>query len=70
MTPVDVNTAKVKELDAIPQPKGHGLEILRYRAGRRVFTALRHAKKVPGMAGNAHRLEDFLAIEPGRYGRG
>lgn len=28
---IDLNTATAEELDAVPQLKGHGFEIVRYR---------------------------------------
>jgi competence protein ComEA len=62
MTLINVNTATADELDAIPQLKGHGFEIVRYREDRGAFTALRQWEEVPGMAGNADGLDDALTI--------
>ena len=38
---IDLNTATAAELDAVPQLKGHGFEIVRYREDRGGFDALR-----------------------------
>lgn len=62
MTQVNVNTATAEELDAVPQLKGHGFEIVHYRDDRGKFTALRQLEEVPGMAGNADGLENILTI--------
>lgn len=62
MTPIDLNMATAEELDTIPQLKGHGFEIVRYRDDRGAFTALRQLEDVPGMAGNADGLESVLTI--------
>ena len=51
MTPVDVNTAAQEELDAVEGLEGHGHEIVRYRAERGGFTALRQLEEVPGLTG-------------------
>ncbi|PZQ51126.1 MAG: competence protein ComEA [Novosphingobium pentaromativorans] len=62
MTQINVNTATSEELDAVPQLKGHGFEIVRYRKDRGKFTALRQLEEVPGMAGNADGLDDLLTL--------
>lgn len=62
MMQVNVNTATAEELDAVPQLKGHGFEIVRYRDDRGKFTALRQLEEVPGMAGNAGGLDDLLTL--------
>jgi competence protein ComEA len=51
MTPVDLNSADADALDAIEPLRGHGPEIVRYRAERGRFTDLRQLEEVPGMAG-------------------
>ena len=48
---IDLNTASAAELDGVPQLRGHGPEIVRYRAERGRFTALRQLDEVPGLAG-------------------
>ena len=47
---IDINTASADEIDAVPQLKGHGFEIVRYRDERGRFEALRQLEEVPGMA--------------------
>lgn len=48
---IDLNTATADELDAVPQLKGHGFEIVRYRDERGRFDDVRHLEEVPGLAG-------------------
>lgn len=48
---IDLNTASAQQLDAVPQLKGHGFEIVRYREERGRFDALRQLDEVPGLAG-------------------
>ena len=48
---LDLNTATAAELDAVPQLKGHGYEIVRTREARRGFDDLRQLDEVPGLAG-------------------
>ena len=48
---IDLNTATAAELDAVPQLKGHGFEIVRYRDDRGGFDELRQLEEVPGLAG-------------------
>ncbi|KAA9012050.1 MULTISPECIES: helix-hairpin-helix domain-containing protein [Sphingobium] len=62
MTPINLNMATAEELDTIPQLKGHGFEIFRYRDDRGAFKALRQLEEVPGMAGNAEGLKGVLTI--------
>jgi competence protein ComEA len=47
----DLNTATAEQLDAVPELKGHGFEIVRYREERGRFGALRQLDEVPGLAG-------------------
>jgi DNA uptake protein ComE-like DNA-binding protein len=51
MTPIDINTADRETIDAVPELKGHGYEIVRYREERGRFTALRQLDEVPGLSG-------------------
>ena len=44
---IDLNTASAEELDAVPELKGHGFEIVRYREERGQFTDLRQLDEVP-----------------------
>ena len=48
---LDLNTATAKELDEVPQLKGHGFEIVRTREERGGFTSLRQLDEVPGLVG-------------------
>ena len=59
---IDLNTASAADLDAIPGLKGHGYEIVRYRAERGRYTSLRQLNEVPGLAGKADDLEDELSV--------
>jgi len=59
---IDLNTATAAELDEVPQLKGHGFEIVRYREERGRFEALRQLDEVPGLAAKTHGLEDVLSI--------
>ena len=59
---IDLNRATARELDDVPQPKGHGFEIVRYREERRGFTDLRQLDEVPGLGGSWDGAEAFIAI--------
>ena len=48
---IDLNTASAEELNAVPQLKGHGFEIVRYREDRGRFDDLRQLDEVPGLTG-------------------
>jgi len=50
-TALDINSATADELDAIDALRGHGPEIVRYRAERGRFTDTRQLDEVPGLAG-------------------
>lgn len=60
---MDLNTATAEELDSLPQLKGHGFEIVRYREERGRFDDLRQLNEVPGLTGKADGLEGQLAID-------
>jgi DNA uptake protein ComE-like DNA-binding protein len=51
MDKIAVNAADQDALDAIEGLKGHGHEIVRYRAERGGFTSLRELDEVPGLTG-------------------
>ena len=59
---IDVNTASARELDAIPQLKGHGFEIVRYREERGRFDTLRQLDEVPGLTGKWDGAEAELGV--------
>lgn len=48
---LDLNTATAEALDAVPELRGHGFEIVRYREERGRFDAVRQLEEVPGLAG-------------------
>ncbi len=54
---IDLNTATAAELDALPELKGHGPEIVRYREERGRFDSLRQLDEVPGLAGKTDGVE-------------
>ena len=54
---IDINTASPAEIDGVPQLKGHGFEIVRYREERGRFEAVRQLEEVPGLAGKVAGLE-------------
>lgn len=59
---IDLNTASAEELDAVPQLKGHGFEIVRYREERGRFDALRQLDEVPGLAGKWEGAEAGVRV--------
>jgi len=59
---IDLNTATADEIDAVPQLRGHGFEIVRYREDRGRFDALRKLEEVPGLAGKVAGLEDAVRV--------
>lgn len=59
---VNINTATAAELDAVPELKGHGFEIVRYRKERGQFTHLRQLDEVPGLAGEADGGRSALTV--------
>jgi len=61
---LDLNTANAGELDALPELKGHGFEIVRYRDERGRFDAVRQLEEVPGLAGKWTGVEARLSVRP------
>ncbi|MBN2970909.1 helix-hairpin-helix domain-containing protein [Roseomonas aeriglobus] len=59
---IDINTASADDIDAVPQLKGHGFEIVRYRFERGRFEALRQLEEVPGLAGKVDGLETVVRV--------
>jgi competence protein ComEA len=51
VTSLNVNEAGQEELDSIEGLRGHGFEIVRYRAERGRFQTLRQLDEVPGLSG-------------------
>lgn len=60
---IDLNTATAAELDEVPQLKGHGFEIARYREERGRFTAMRQLDEVPGLVGKWDGAEAAVTID-------
>lgn len=60
---MNLNTATAEELDLLPQLKGHGFEIVRYREERGRLNDLRQLNEVPGLTGKADGLEGQLAVD-------
>ena len=59
---IDMNTATAEEIDALPQLRGHGFEIVRYRGERGRFEAMRQLEEVPGLAGKIAGLDDAITF--------
>lgn len=59
---IDLNTATAEELDAVPQLRGHGFEIVRYREDRGRFDAMRQLDEVPGLAGKWDGAEAHVRV--------
>lgn len=61
---VNINAASAQELDQVPQLKGHGFEIVRYREERGSFSDLRQLDEVPGLSGKAPLDSSNLTVGP------
>lgn len=60
---LDLNTANLAELDAVPGLAGHGFKTARHREERGRFTSLRDLNEVPGLANKVpHYLGSMLHI--------
>jgi len=59
---IELNTATADQIDGVPQLRGHGFEIVRYREERGRFDALRQLEEVPGLAGKVAGLEDAVRV--------
>ncbi len=60
---IDINTATAEEIDAVPELRGHGFEIARYREERGRFDTLRQLEEVPGMTGKVTGLENAVRVD-------
>ncbi len=60
---IDLNSSTAAELDEVPQLKGHGFEIVRYRDERGSFSELRQLEEVPGLAGKWNGAEAMVSVE-------
>lgn len=59
---IDLNTATADDLDGVPQLRGHGFEIVRYRDDRGRFDEVRQLEEVPGLAGKWDGAEEHVAV--------
>lgn len=59
---IDLNSASARELNAVPQLKGHGFEIVRHREERERFDALRQLDEVPGLAGKRDGVDASVEV--------
>jgi competence protein ComEA len=59
---IDLNSATAEQLDTVPELKGHGFEIVRYREERGQFEKLRQLDEVPGLAGKWDGAEHMVAV--------
>ncbi len=59
---IALNSATAEELDEVPQLKGHGFEIVRYREERGRFDDVRQLEEVPGLAGKWQGAEAIILI--------
>lgn len=59
---LDVNSATAAELEALPQLKGHGFEIVRYREERGRFTEVRPLEEALSLAGKWDGAEAELRL--------
>ncbi|GJE09360.1 MULTISPECIES: ComEA family DNA-binding protein [Methylobacterium] len=59
---IDLNTATAEQLDGVAVLKGHGFEIVRYRAERGRFTDLRQLDEVPGLAGKTDGVAEHVTV--------
>jgi competence protein ComEA len=59
---IDLNSATAEQLDTVPELKGHGFEIVRYREERGRFEKLRQLDEVPGLAGKWDGAERMVAV--------
>lgn len=59
---ININAATAAEIDELPQLRGHGFEIVRYREDRGRFDALRQLEEVPGLAGKISGLEGKISF--------
>ena len=60
---INLNTTTATELDEVPQLRGHGFEIVRYREERGRFSEVRQLEEVPGLAGKWDGAEEPLSVD-------
>ncbi len=59
---IDLNTTTAEELDAVPNLRGHGFEIVRYREERGRYDAVSQLEEVPGLAGKWDGARNHLRV--------
>lgn len=60
---INLNSSTASELDEVPQLRGHGFEIVRYREERGQFSEVRQLEEVPGLAGKWDGAEEALSVD-------
>lgn len=60
---IGLNTATAEDLDSLPDLRGHGFEIVRYREERGRFDHVRQLEEVPGLAGKWAGAQARLMID-------
>lgn len=60
---INLNSSTATELDEVPQLRGHGFEIVRYREERGHFSEVRQLEEVPGLAGKWDGAEEALSVD-------
>lgn len=60
---INLNSSTATELDEVPQLRGHGFEIVRYREERGRFSEVRQLEEVPGLAGKWDGAEEALSVD-------
>jgi DNA uptake protein ComE-like DNA-binding protein len=60
---INLNSSTANELDEVPQLRGHGFEIVRYREERGRFSEVRQLEEVPGLAGKWDGAEEALSVD-------
>lgn len=60
---INLNSSTATELDEVPQLRGHGFEIVRYREERGRFSEVRQLEEVPGLAAKWDGAEVALSVD-------
>ena len=60
---INLNSSTATKLDEVPQLRGHGFEIVRYREERGRFSEVRQLEEVPGLAGKWDGAEVALSVD-------
>ena len=62
---LDLHSATAAELDALPQLKGHGFEIVRYREERGRFTECASSRRCPDWQASGTERKPVYASDRG-----